>query len=85
MSGKRKTHTQRLLNSSRQLVKIQVKPPQGDFYLHEQQVSLRPGQSTLLPKDHLRPEQIHNLQARGVLKVIYDSETAEELESVVSS
>jgi hypothetical protein len=85
MSGKRKTHTQRLLNNSKQLVRIQVKPPLGDFYLHEQQVGLRPGQTVVLPKDHLRPEQIHNLQARGVLKVVYDSETVEEMESVVSS
>ena len=83
--SKKRTHTQRLLNNSRQLVKLQVKPPLGDFYLHEQQVSLRPGQTALLPKDHLRPEQITNLQARGILKVVYDSETAAELESAVSS
>lgn len=83
--SKKRTHTVRLLNTSQQLIKLQVKPPDGDFYLHEQQVSLRSGQDVLLPKDHLRPEQIKNLQARGALKMVYDSEAVEERESALSS
>ena len=77
--SKNKTHVMRVLNISQQLINIHVKPPQGDFYRHEQQVSLRPGQDALLPKDHLRQDQVNNLRARKVIRVIYDSEVAEEL------
>ena len=66
----------RIHNKSKQVLPLQVKPPQGDFYLHEQQVHLRPGKTVMLPKDHLRMEQITNLAARGALRVIYDSELA---------
>lgn len=82
--SKKRTHVVRLLNISQQLLRLQVKPPAGDFFLHEQQVCLRPGQDAMLPKDHLRPEQIKNLQARGVLRVVYDSEAVAERESALS-
>ena len=82
--SKKNTHVVRLLNTSHQLLRLQVKPPEGDFYLHEQQVCLRPGQDAMLPKDHLRLEQIKNLQARGVLRVVYDSETVAEWESALT-
>lgn len=72
--AKKNTEVIRLFNCSRQLLKLQVRPPGGDFYLHEQQVSLRPGQTVLLPKDHLIQDQVSNLQSRGMLKVIFDSE-----------
>jgi len=73
---RQRTEVVRIYNKGRQTLPIQVRPPQGDFYLHEQQVHLHPGKSVLLPKDHLRMEQVTNLSARGVLKVTYDSETA---------
>lgn len=62
---------------SKQVIPLQVKPPQGDFFLHEQQVWLRPGKNVLLPKDNLIQDQIRNLQASRMVKVIYDSEAAE--------
>lgn len=68
----------RLANIGKQLIRLQVKPPQGDFYLHEQQVDLRPGGNVLLPKDHLRMDQIRNLQGRRMLRIEYDSENHEE-------
>lgn len=71
---KSRTEIVRIHNRSRQRVSIQVKPPDGDFFMHEQQVHLTKGKSVLLPKNHLRMEQITNLKARGVLKVVYDSE-----------
>ena len=65
----------RVYNRGRQTIPLQVRPPGGDFFLTEQQVHLAPGKSVLLPKDHLRMDQVTNLAARGVLKVTYDSET----------
>jgi hypothetical protein len=65
----------RIYNRGVQTVSLQVKPPNGDFYLHEQQVHVAPGKSVMLPKDHVRMDQVVNLAARGMLKVTYDSET----------
>lgn len=73
---RQRTEVVRIYNRGKQAVPLQVRPPQGDFYLTEQQVHLIPGKSVLLPKDHLRMEQVTNLAARGVLKVTYDSEAA---------
>lgn len=75
---RRQSYILRIYNKGKQTVPIQVKPPKGDFYLHEQQVYLRPGKNVTLPKDHLRMEQIQNLAARGVLQILHDSEAYEE-------
>lgn len=74
-ANRARTEVIRILNRSRQMVPLQVRPPDGDFFLHEQQVFLQPGKSVLLPKDHVRMEQITNLKARGVIQTIYDSES----------
>lgn len=66
----------RVYNKGKQLVPLHVRPPQGDFYLHEQQVRLRPGQHVMLPKEYVNMHQVTNLSARGILKVMYDSEAA---------
>lgn len=71
----KRTEVIRVYNRSRQTLPLQVKPPGGDFYLHEQQIHLQPGKSVMVPKDHLRMDQVMNLAARGILKVTYDSET----------
>lgn len=65
----------RVYNRSKQSIPLQVRPPHGDFYLHEQQVYIVPGKSVMLPKDHVLMAQIANLQGRGMLKVTFDSET----------
>ncbi len=64
----------RVYNKSKQTINLQVKPPGGDFFLHEQVVNLRPGKTVRLPKDHVNDSQIVNLQKSGQIQVIFDSE-----------
>jgi len=71
-----KGHVVRVYNKGKQLISLQVKPPGGDFFLHEQTIYLRPGQTVKLPKSHINSAQIRNLQARRQIQVIYDSEVA---------
>lgn len=63
----------RVFNSCRQMIPLQLRPPGTSFYRNEQQVRLNPGQHALLPYDHLRADQIENLQKKGMIKVIFDS------------
>ncbi len=69
----------RLYNRSSQMIPVQIKPPGGDFFLHEQTVYLRPRQTVKVPKSHLNHDQIHNLQARRELQVLYDTDVAEAM------
>lgn len=59
-----------LENIGGQMVRIQIKPPNGDFYLDEQQAQLHPRKSISVPKDHLLWPQIENFKANGLLRVI---------------
>jgi hypothetical protein len=70
---KAKSDVVRIYNNSRQMIALQVRAPGADFYTHEQQVRLHPGKDVVLPKTHLREEQIKNLQAKRMIKVLYDS------------
>jgi len=79
MAPKKKSHVVRIYNNSRQMIPLQARAPGADFFTSEQQVRLDPGKDVLLPKSHLRRDQIENLQKRGMIKVVYDSEVAEEL------
>lgn len=72
----------RLYNRSTQMIPIQLKPPGGDFFLHEQVAYLRPRQTVKVPKSHLNLDQIHNLQARRALQILFDSDTAEAMRAV---
>lgn len=74
---KQKAQYIRIYNSSKQMIPIQVRPPKGDFYTSEQQVFINPGKDVLLPKSHIIDDQVSNLQARKMIKVVYDSETKE--------
>lgn len=71
-----KSHVIRVYNSSNQLISLQVRSPNGDFYTSEQQVRITPNQSVVLPKSHVRLDQVENLQKRGMIKVVYDSEAS---------
>lgn len=71
-----KSHVIRIYNNSKQLISLQVRSPNGDFYTSEQQVRIVPNQSVVLPKSHVRQDQIDNLQKRGMIRVVYDSEAA---------
>jgi len=66
----------RLYNRSKQTVPLQVKPPGGDFFLHEQAVQLGPGKSVKLPKSYVNAAQVENLQRRRIIQVLFDSEVA---------
>lgn len=67
----------RIMNTGKQLLQLQVRPPNGDFYQDEQQIRMLPGHIVELPKSHLLEDQIQNLQRRGELKVVFDSEYVE--------
>ncbi len=74
--AKQKSHVVRIYNNSKQMIPIQLSAPGGDFYTSEQQVRLVPKADVQLPKSHLRMEQIENLQKKGLIRVVYDSETS---------
>ena len=67
----------RIYNRSKQTIPLQVKPPGGDFFLHEQAVQLGPGKTVKLPKSYINESQVENLQRRREIQVIYDSELIE--------
>lgn len=58
-------------NKTKQQIGIQVKPPNGDFYLEERQIKLSPigkkGSTFKVPKNHLNLSQIENFKARGII------------------
>lgn len=83
--AKNKTPVVRIYNRSKQLVPLQVRAPGSDFFTNEQQVRIPAGQDVLLPKTHLRQDQIENLCKRGIIKVVYDSDEAEELQAALIS
>lgn len=83
--AKNKSHVVRIYNCSNQLIPLQVRAPGSDFYSNEQQVRIGPNQDVLLPKSHLREDQIKNLQSRRMIKVVYDSERNEEEEAALIS
>jgi len=72
-------HTIQVYNRSRQMIPLQVKPPGGDFFLHEQTVYLHPGKTVRLPKSFVNDKQISNLQARRQIQILNDTEVASEL------
>ena len=57
-----------ITNISRQRIDIQVQRKDGDFYLEQQQARLLPGKSVVLPRDHIMPAQLENLQARRSIR-----------------
>jgi hypothetical protein len=83
--AKNKTPVIRIYNAGKQLISLQVRAPGSDFFSNEQQVRISPGDDVLLPKTHLRLDQIENLQKRGFIKVLYDSEAVEQQELALVS
>lgn len=82
---KSKSHTIRIYNCSNQMIPLQIRAPNSDFYSNEQQVRIRPNQDVLLPKSHVRKDQIANLQSKRMIKVVYDSEQQAERETALIS
>ena len=64
----------RILNSCKQMIPLQLRPPGTSFFRNEQQIRLNPGQHALLPYDHLRSDQIENLQKKGMIRIIFDTD-----------
>jgi hypothetical protein len=69
-------HVVQIYNCSNQMVPISVRPPRGDFFLHEQTIYLQPGKNVRLPKSFLNDSQIANLTTKRKLKILHDSEKA---------
>lgn len=63
-----------IYNCSKQMIPISVKPPGGDFFLHEQTIYLRQGKTVRLPKNFLNDSQISNLTTKRMIKILHDSE-----------
>jgi hypothetical protein len=63
-----------IYNCSKQMIPIVVRPPGGDFFLHEQTIYLRPGKTVRLPKSFLNDPQITNLSAKRMIRILHDSE-----------
>lgn len=60
-----------IANRSKQLIVIEACPPNGDFYLHRQNIYLRPNKSMTIGESYINENQIRNLQARGQISVTY--------------
>ena len=73
-------HTVMIYNRGRQVIPLQVKPPGGDFFLHEQTIHLHPGKHVRLPKSYTNANQIRNLQAKRQIQLIGDTEEQAERE-----
>ena len=85
MAKANKSPVVRVYNCSKQLIQLQVKPPGGDFYTNESQIRINPGTDVLLPKTHLRQDQLENLKKKGFIKIVHDSEVvADSEQSIVS-
>ena len=58
----------RISNISNQMIPIQIRRPNGDFFLEERQIRIGRGKSVVLPTDYLMPAQITNLRVKGKLQ-----------------
>jgi hypothetical protein len=74
----KKSAVVRVYNCSKQMIPLQLRAPGSDFFTNEQQVRIDPGKDVILPKSHLREDQIENLRKRRLIQVVYDSDTAEQ-------
>jgi hypothetical protein len=82
---KNRSHVIRVYNNSRQLIQLQARPPGGNFYMNESQIRIQPGHDVLLPKAHLRQDQLENLKKKGFIKILHDSELVAERQEAMMS
>lgn len=64
----------KIYNRSRQMIPLQVKPPGGDYFLHEQTIYLSPKKTVSIPSGYLLADQIKNLKARRELAIVSGTE-----------
>ena len=74
-------HSITVYNRGRQTVHLQVKPPGGDFFLHEQVIYLKPGKSVQIPKNCANSSQIRNLQAKRQIQITHDTEAQPRIQT----
>jgi len=60
----------RITNRRKQIIPINVSPPNGDFFAEQKQYWIKHNESVTLPKRYLNMSQINNLKASGVLAVV---------------
>lgn len=60
----------RIINTSKQVISLQVSSVGGDFFKDQQQIHLNPNKDIQLDEKYLVSEQVNNLKERGLLKVI---------------
>ena len=65
----------RIVNSSSQMIPIQLTAEGEDFFRGQQQIQLQPGQDVALDEKYLIPGQVENLQKRGLLQLIRQAAT----------
>lgn len=61
--------TIKIYNASSQMIPLQLREAGANFF-HEMQVRLMPKQQVELPKSYIMEEQINNLKARGILRLV---------------
>jgi hypothetical protein len=62
--------TVRIINTSHQIISLQVSRIGGDFFKDQQQLHLSPNKDLQIDEKYLVSEQVNNLKERGLLKVI---------------
>ena len=66
-------------NNSKQLINLQIvrRPKAGqkklDFYFAQQTMALQPKATVKLSKSEVMQDQLHNLQAKGYIKILSNS------------
>ncbi len=65
-------HQVRIYNKSKQTIMLEACVPGGDFYIHRQQLHIKPGKHVMIYKSYLNKKQIENLVKKGFISIIYD-------------
>jgi hypothetical protein len=71
----RERKTIRIINSSSQMIPIQLTAEGEDFFRGQQQMQLMPGKDVLIDEMYLINGQVDNLRERGLLKLIRQSDS----------
>ena len=61
---------QTVMNVSTQTIGIQISKPDGDFYIHEQTINVKPGGSFRDKISKFNRNQIDNLKKKRIIKVV---------------
>jgi hypothetical protein len=59
-----------IYNCSAQMIPLQLRKPNSEFYANEQQVRIMSGKQVTLPKSHLMMEQIESLAKQRMIRIL---------------